>query len=104
VQGQRRRDPGLAGISVTTDRTKGFTDTLKKKCPDGGIKIVASAAGRLQPDKGLTVMENILQAQKRIDAVYTHDDDMAQGVVQAIATRTATTRCSSRASAGRRTR
>ena len=29
-------------------------------------------------------MENILQAQKSIDAVYTHDDDMAQGVVQAI--------------------
>ncbi len=29
-------------------------------------------------------MENILQAQKNIDAVYTHDDDMAQGVVQAI--------------------
>ena len=27
---------GLAGISVTTDRTKGFTDTLKQKCPDGG--------------------------------------------------------------------
>ena len=29
-------------------------------------------------------MENILQAEKQIDAVYTHDDDMAQGVVQAI--------------------
>ena len=31
-------------------------------------------------------MENILQAEKNIDAVYTHDDDMAQGVVQAIKT------------------
>jgi len=75
---------GLAGISVTTDRTKGFTDTLKQKCPGGGIKIVASQPGDFNPDKGLTVMENILQAQKSIDAVYTHDDDMAQGVVQAI--------------------
>ena len=36
------------------------------------------------PDKGLSVMENILQAQKHIDAVYTHDDDMAEGVVAAI--------------------
>ena len=54
---------GLAGISVTTDRTKGFTDTLKKKCPGGGIKIVASQPGDFNPDKGLTVMENILQAQ-----------------------------------------
>ena len=75
---------GLAGISVTTDRSKGFTDTLEKKCPDGGIKIVASQPGDFNPDKGLTVMENILQAQDKIDAVYTHDDDMAQGVVQAI--------------------
>jgi ribose transport system substrate-binding protein len=75
---------GLAGISVTTDRTKGFTDTLRKKCPDGGVRIVASQPGDFNPDKGLTVMENILQAQSDIDAVYTHDDDMAQGVVQAI--------------------
>lgn len=75
---------GLAGISVTTDRTKGFTDTLRKKCPGGGIRIVASQPGDFNPDKGLTVMENILQAQSDIDAVYTHDDDMAQGVVQAI--------------------
>lgn len=75
---------GLAGISVTTDRTKGFTDTLRTKCPGGGISIVASQPGDFNPDKGLTVMENILQAQREIDAVYTHDDDMAQGVVQAI--------------------
>ena len=75
---------GLAGISVTTDRTKGFTDTLKKTCPNGGIEIVASQPGDFNPDKGLTVMENILQAEQDIDAVYTHDDDMAQGVVQAI--------------------
>ena len=75
---------GLAGISVTTDRTKGFADTLKKKCPNGGITIVAQQPGDFNPDKGLTVMENILQAEKSIDAVYTHDDDMAQGVVQAI--------------------
>jgi ribose transport system substrate-binding protein len=75
---------GLAGISVTEDRTKGFTDTIRKKCPGGGLKIVASQPGDFNPDKGLTVMENILQAQSDIDAVYTHDDDMAQGVVQAI--------------------
>jgi ABC-type sugar transport system substrate-binding protein/glucose/arabinose dehydrogenase/plastocyanin len=75
---------GLAGISVTEDRTKGFEDTLKKKCPDGGIKIVAQQPGDFNPDTGLKVMENILTANKQIDAVYTHDDDMAQGVVQAI--------------------
>jgi len=75
---------GLAGISVTTDRSKGFKDELKKQCPDGGVEIVASQPGDFNPDTGLKVMENILQAEKQIDAVYTHDDDMAQGVVQAI--------------------
>jgi ribose transport system substrate-binding protein len=75
---------GLAGISVTEDRSKGFSDELKKKCPNGGVKIVAKQPGDFNPDTGLKVMENILNAQKKIDAVYTHDDDMAQGVVQAI--------------------
>jgi ribose transport system substrate-binding protein len=75
---------GLAGISVTEDRTQGFEDELKKKCPDGGIEIVASQPGDFNPDTGLKVMENILQSEDDIDAVYTHDDDMAQGVVQAI--------------------
>jgi len=74
---------GLAGISVTEDRSKGFADELKKRCR-GGVKIVAKQPGDFNPDTGLKVMENILQAEKSIDAVYTHDDDMAQGVVQAI--------------------
>ena len=75
---------GLAGISVTTDRSKGFADEIKKRCPQGGLKIVAKQPGDFNPDTGLKVMENILQAQRKIDAVYTHDDDMAQGVIQAI--------------------
>src|SRR4051812_4446476 len=74
---------GLAGISVTTDRTKGFEDQLKKRC-NGGIKIVATQPADFNPDKGLSVMENILQANKQIDAVYTQDDDMGQGVAAAI--------------------
>lgn len=75
---------GLAGISVTQERTEGFTDELKKACPDGGIDVIAQQPGDFDPAKGLTVMENILQSEDQIDAVYTHDDDMAQGVVQAI--------------------
>jgi ribose transport system substrate-binding protein len=75
---------GLAGISVTEERSEGFADQLEKACPDGGIDVVARQPGDFNPDTGLKVMENILQAQDQIDAVYTHDDDMAQGVVQAI--------------------
>jgi ribose transport system substrate-binding protein len=74
---------GIAGIPVTEQRSQGFRDAIKRKCQDG-IKIVASQPADFVPDKGLSVMENILQAQKQIDAVYTHDDDMAEGVVSAI--------------------
>ena len=68
---------GVAGISVTEQRTKGFTDGIKR-C-NGGIKIVASQPADFLPDKGLQVMETMLQGQKDIKAVYTHDDDMAMG-------------------------
>jgi len=73
---------GIAGISVTELRTKGFADGIKK-C-NGGIRIIAQQPADFVPDKGLQVMETILQANKKIDAVYTHDDDMAMGVVSAI--------------------
>jgi ribose transport system substrate-binding protein len=73
---------GIAGISVTTDRSKGFRDAIKR-C-NGKLKVVASQPADFDPVKGQNVMANILQAQKSIQAVYTHDDDMAQGVVAAI--------------------
>jgi ribose transport system substrate-binding protein len=74
---------GLAGISVTEQRTAGFADTIDQLCGDG-IKVVAQQPADFLPDKGLEVMETILQAEPNIDAVYTHDDDMAMGVVSAI--------------------
>jgi ribose transport system substrate-binding protein len=74
---------GIAGISVTTDRSKGFADKLDELCGDG-ITVVAQQPADFRPDLGLQVMEAILQANTDIDAVYTHDDDMAEGVVAAI--------------------
>jgi ribose transport system substrate-binding protein len=74
---------GLAGISVTELRTAGFADTIEQLCGDG-IQIVAQQPADFLPDTGLEVMETILQQEAEIDAVYTHDDDMAMGVVSAI--------------------
>jgi ribose transport system substrate-binding protein len=73
---------GIAGISVTDLRSQGFRDAIRR-C-DGRLRIVASQPADFVPDKGLSVMSTILQAQSDIDAVYTHDDDMAMGVVSAI--------------------
>jgi ribose transport system substrate-binding protein len=74
---------GIAGISVTEERTAGFSDTIENLCGDG-IRIVARQPADFLPDQGLEVMETILQSERQIDAVYTHDDDMAMGVVSAI--------------------
>ncbi|WDU84571.1 substrate-binding domain-containing protein [Caloramator sp. Dgby_cultured_2] len=67
--------------SVTTLRSEGFREALKDY-PD--IEIIASQSGDFQKEKSLYVMQNILQANPHIDAVYTHDDEMALGVLQAI--------------------
>lgn len=73
---------GIAGISVTELRTQGFNDAIAA-C-EGGIEVIAQQPADFLPDKGLEVMEAILQSEDQIDAVYTHDDDMAMGVVAAI--------------------
>lgn len=75
---------GLAGISVTQQRSAGFRDGLKAGCPRGGINVVARQPADFLPTKGQQVTSTILRAHPEIKAIYTHDDDMAQGVVAAI--------------------
>ena len=82
-QGNVAEIQGVAGISVTEQRSAGFADTIEQLCGDG-ITIVAQQPADFLPDLGLEVMETILQAEPDLDAVYTHDDDMAMGVVSAI--------------------
>ena len=72
---------GIAGTSAARDRGKGFRDGLKKY---PGIKLIATQTADFDRAKGLTVMENILQAQKKIDAVFAQNDEMALGAVKAI--------------------
>lgn len=67
--------------SVTTLRSEGFREAIKDH---PAIEIVASQSGDFQKEKSLHVMQNILQSESEIDAVYTHDDEMALGVLQAI--------------------
>ena len=72
---------GIAGTSAARDRGKGFKDGLKKY---PGIKLVAVQTADFDRAKGLAVMENILQAQKTINAVFAQNDEMALGAIQAI--------------------
>ncbi len=72
---------GIAGTPSAQDRQKGFTDFLKDY-PD--IKVVASLTANYSREEGAKVMEDILQANPELDAVYAHNDEMALGAVRAI--------------------
>ena len=48
-----------------------------------GIEILDSQPGEWNQQKALSVMENYLQKYPQIDAVYTCDDDMLKGALQA---------------------
>lgn len=67
--------------SVTEQRGAGFKEAMEST---DGIEIVASQSGDFSTETSLEVMQNILQAQPEIDAVFTQDDGMALGVIQAI--------------------
>jgi galactofuranose transport system substrate-binding protein len=73
---------GTPGNNVTTDRTKGFQDEVKKKYPN--MKVVASQTGNFAQTDGQKVMEQLLQAHSDINAVYAENDEMALGAIQAI--------------------
>lgn len=64
-------------VTAVTDRIKGFNEVIKKY-PD--IKVVAKQNGEGNREKGLTVMEGILTANKKIDAVFSINDEEAVGV------------------------
>ncbi|MGY4688304.1 substrate-binding domain-containing protein [Salibacterium sp. K-3] len=67
--------------SVTEQRGSGFQEAVEA---EDGMEIVASQSGDFSKETSLEVMQNILQAQPEIDAVFTQDDGMALGVQQAI--------------------
>ncbi|SJZ32717.1 ribose ABC transporter substrate-binding protein RbsB [Selenihalanaerobacter shriftii] len=72
---------GIPGTSAARDRGKGFNQGVDKY---ENIEVIASQAADFNRAKGMTVMENILQANRDIDAVFAHNDSMALGAIQAI--------------------
>lgn len=70
---------GIPGTTAARDRGKGFNEAIK-----GKLDIVARQAADFDRTKGLTVMENIIQAQPEFKAVFAHNDEMALGAVRAL--------------------
>lgn len=70
---------GTSGASAAIDRSQGFHNIADKK-----LKVVASQTADFDRTQGMTVMENMLQADSSIQAVFAGNDEMALGAVGAI--------------------
>jgi ribose transport system substrate-binding protein len=73
---------GIPGTSAARDRGKGFNQSMDKYA---GMEVIARQPAGFDRAEGMTVMENILQGNPEIDAVFAHNDNMALGAMEAIA-------------------
>jgi len=71
---------GIPGASAARERGQGFNEAIA----ESSITVVARQTANFDRAEGLSVMENILQAQPEINAVFAHNDEMALGALEAI--------------------
>lgn len=72
---------GIMGTNVAQNRSKGFNEIIAQ---NEGIEIVATQVADFDRAKGMSVMENILQANKDIDGIYAANDEMLLGALEAM--------------------
>jgi ribose transport system substrate-binding protein len=72
---------GIPGTSAANDRGKGFHQAVDGKAD---LQVVTKQPADFDRAKGLKVMENMLQANPDIVAVFAHNDEMALGALEAI--------------------
>ncbi len=70
---------GTSGASAAIDRSEGF-----HKVADSKLNVVASQTANFNRTEGMSVMENMLQADGDIKAVFAANDEMALGAVEAM--------------------
>ena len=69
---------GVSGASATIERGKGFHLVADKK-----LNVVSKQTANFNRSEGMSVMENMLQANSAIQGVFAHNDEMALGAVEA---------------------
>jgi len=72
---------GTTGSAPAIDRKTGFGNIMKDH---QNWKITRSQTGNFTSSEGKQVMEAFLKADKKIDVLYAHNDQMALGAIQAI--------------------
>lgn len=70
---------GSPGASATRERGKGFHELA-----DTQLDVIAKQTADFDRIKGLTVMENLLEGNPGVQAVFAHNDEMALGAIEAI--------------------
>jgi len=70
---------GSPGASATRERGKGFHDVA-----DTELDVIAKQTANFDRSNGLNVMENLLQGNPSVQAVFAHNDEMALGAIEAI--------------------
>ena len=74
---------GTPGFSATEDRKNGFLDTVLRQAPN--MKILDTQSGNWMRDEAQRVMSDfITKYGDQIDIVYTHDDNMTVGAINAL--------------------
>lgn len=69
---------GIPGASATRERGEGFHHVADQK-----LKVLAKQSADFDRTKGLTVAENILQANPDVKAFFAQNDEMALGAIGA---------------------
>lgn len=72
---------GQPGYTTAIERQKGFDDRLPEVCPD--VTIVETQPGDWNREKSQKVMEAFLVKYDKIDGVYSGDDNMGVGALNA---------------------
>jgi ribose transport system substrate-binding protein len=80
-QGEIVQITGQPGYTTAMERQKGFEDRLAEACPE--VKILESQPADWNREKAQRVMENFLTKYDRIDGVYSGDDNMGVGALNA---------------------
>ncbi|MGH2081298.1 substrate-binding domain-containing protein [Aerococcus urinaeequi] len=70
---------GVPGASATNERGQGFMNVAETS-----LNVLDSQTANFDPAEGLTVMENMLQGNSDVQAVFAQNDEMALGAIEAI--------------------
>ncbi|GGX54775.1 sugar ABC transporter substrate-binding protein [Saccharospirillum salsuginis] len=80
-EGQIVQITGQPGYTTAIERQKGFEDRLAEICPD--VDLMESQPGDWNREKAQRVMEGFLTKYDTIDGVYSGDDNMGVGALNA---------------------